>query len=96
MVSLSTIGGTLVDWTDPRKCYSAGLGMDAEKKNVNGDVHLDFAHDILERLEGNASSKLNISMTMKAYQPANKALQRKKRRSSFRCHSTNRCSCCAY
>ncbi|KAL2015987.1 hypothetical protein VTK56DRAFT_4476 [Thermocarpiscus australiensis] len=54
MVSLSTIGACLVDWTDPRKCYSAGSGSaDAEKKHVNADVHLDFAKDILERLSGN-------------------------------------------
>lgn len=57
MVSLSTIGACLVDWTDPRKCYTPGIAADAEKKNVNGDVHLDFAKDVLERLNGNSSSK---------------------------------------
>ena len=57
MVSLSTIGACLVDWTDPRKCYSPGVSADAlEKKNINGDVHLDFATDILERLSGSYSS----------------------------------------
>lgn len=56
MVSLSTIGACLVDWTDPRKCYTPGLPADAEKKNVNGDIHLDFAMAILDRLHGNASS----------------------------------------
>lgn len=55
MVSLSTIGACLVDWTDPRKCFTPGMPADAEKKNVNGDVHLDFAKAILERLYGNAS-----------------------------------------
>ncbi|KAL2128577.1 hypothetical protein VTI74DRAFT_9002 [Chaetomium olivicolor] len=56
MVSLSTIGACLVDWTDPRKCYnpsSGGALGEAEKKHVNADVHLDFANDILERLSGN-------------------------------------------
>ncbi|KAI0195892.1 ARM repeat-containing protein [Astrocystis sublimbata] len=58
MASLNTIGACLVDWTDPRKCYLPGLAMDAvERKNVNGDVHLDFAADVLERLEGNASKE---------------------------------------
>jgi condensin complex subunit 3 len=57
MVSLATIGACLVDWTDPRKCYSPGQSADAlEKKNVNGDVHLDFAKDILDRLDGNCTS----------------------------------------
>ncbi len=57
MVSLATIGACLVDWTDPRKCYAPGLSMDAEKKNVNGDVHLELARDILDRLDSNASSE---------------------------------------
>lgn len=58
MVSLSTIGACLVDWTDPRKCYSPDVGADAEKKtNVNGDVHLEFARNVLERLDSNCSSK---------------------------------------
>ncbi|KAM4062215.1 nuclear condensing complex subunit [Hirsutella rhossiliensis] len=55
MVSMTTIGACLVDWTDPRKCYSLGVQLDAEKKNVNGDVHLDFGRDILERLRSNIS-----------------------------------------
>jgi condensin complex subunit 3 len=61
MVSLNTIGAHLVDWTDPRKCYAAGdsmgLGDEVAKKTVNGDVHLDLARDILERLNSNATSK---------------------------------------
>lgn len=62
MVTLSTIGAHLVDWTDPRKCYVPGnqlsLTDETSKKAVNGDVHLDFARDILERLQSSASSKL--------------------------------------
>jgi condensin complex subunit 3 len=57
MATLNTIGACLVDWTDPRKCYQPGVSMDAEKKNVNGDGHLDFATAIIERLNGNMSSK---------------------------------------
>ncbi|KAH7140583.1 nuclear condensing complex subunit [Dactylonectria macrodidyma] len=57
MVSMTTIGACLVDWTDPRKCYSTTLILDNEKKAVNGDVHLDFAMDILERLRGNVSKE---------------------------------------
>ncbi|PTB66567.1 ARM repeat-containing protein [Trichoderma citrinoviride] len=55
MVSMTTIGACLVDWTDPRKCYSPELVLDGEKKNPKGDVHLDFACDILDRLRGNIS-----------------------------------------
>ncbi|KAH7323836.1 nuclear condensin-like protein complex subunit 3 [Rhexocercosporidium sp. MPI-PUGE-AT-0058] len=59
MVSLSTIGAHLIDWTDPRKCYVPGSQMTLEesaKKSVNGDVHLEFARDLLERL-GSAVSR---------------------------------------
>lgn len=56
MASLNTIGACLVDWTDPRKCYMPGVPMDSDRKNVNGDVHLDFAADILEKLNSNFSS----------------------------------------
>ncbi len=61
MVSLSTIGACLVDWTDPRKCFSpaAGAGgVGAAEKHVNADVHLEFARDVIERLGGNAPSKI--------------------------------------
>lgn len=57
MVSLTTIGACLVDWTDPRKCYDPNAGLDAEKKAPNGDVHLDFAGDILDKLHSNANSE---------------------------------------
>lgn len=61
MVSLATIGAHLVDWTDPRKCYAPGNDLlpldEAAKKAVNGDVHLDFARDILDRLNSNITSK---------------------------------------
>ncbi|KAK8017179.1 hypothetical protein PG991_008255 [Apiospora marii] len=57
MATLNAIGACLVDWTDPRKCYQPGYAMDAEKKNVNGDVHLDFASDILEKLNSNFSKE---------------------------------------
>ncbi|KAH9883887.1 condensin subunit Cnd3 [Xylariomycetidae sp. FL2044] len=57
MASLNTIGACLVDWTDPRKCFVPGMPMDADKKNVNGDVHLDFAADILEKLNSNFSKE---------------------------------------
>lgn len=59
MVGLSVIGAHLVDWTDPRKCYVPGNSMsiadEGAKKAVNGDVHLDLASDILERMN-NATS----------------------------------------
>ncbi|GAB1320751.1 chromosome condensation complex Condensin, subunit G [Madurella fahalii] len=71
MVSLSTIAACLVDWTDPRKCYTPGSGsLDAEKKFVNADVHLDFARDILERLSGNVpkeEKKITAALFGKLY-----------------------------
>jgi condensin complex subunit 3 len=61
MVSLATIGAHLVDWTDPRKCYVPGnqvtVGDEGAKKAVNGDVHLEFARDLLERLGSSISGK---------------------------------------
>ncbi|KAI1393233.1 condensin subunit Cnd3 [Hypoxylon trugodes] len=57
MASLTTIGACLVDWTDPRKCYTPGIPMDADRKNVNGDVHLDLARDILDKLSSNFSKE---------------------------------------
>ena len=57
MVSLTTIGACLVDWTDPRKCYTPNIITDADKKSVNGDVHLDFTRDVLEKIRGNGSSR---------------------------------------
>ena len=65
MVSLSAIGACLVDWTDPRKCYSPGISMDAEKKYVNGDVHLDLARDILERLNSNYTSTFSPAVPIR-------------------------------
>ncbi|RFU72251.1 condensin complex subunit 3 [Trichoderma arundinaceum] len=70
MVSMTTIGACLVDWTDPRKCYSTELLLDGEKRNAKGDVHLDFACDILERLRGNiskAEKKLVAGLLGKLY-----------------------------
>jgi condensin complex subunit 3 len=61
MVGISTIGAHLIDWTDPRKCYIPGnqltLGDEGAKKAVNGDVHLEFARDLLERLGSSISRK---------------------------------------
>ncbi|KXH29642.1 hypothetical protein CNYM01_11667 [Colletotrichum nymphaeae SA-01] len=57
MESLTTIGACLVDWTDPRKCFNPATGLDLEKKTVNGDIHLEFALDILDRLGGNLSKE---------------------------------------
>lgn len=66
MVSMGTIGAHLIDWTDPRKCYVPGSQMTLEesaKKAVNGDVHLEFARDLLERLGSGISRKLKFFFT---------------------------------
>jgi condensin complex subunit 3 len=93
MVSLSTIGACIVDWTDPRKCYSPGNVMDAEKKNVSADVHLDFAASILERLETSISSKfIHISHFLRKKTPLLTMLpQKRKRRPLHRCSAS--CTC---
>ncbi|KND91488.1 Condensin complex subunit 3 [Tolypocladium ophioglossoides CBS 100239] len=57
MVSMTAIGACLVDWTDPRKCYTPGVHPDSDKKTVNGDVHLDLGRDVLERLRTNISKE---------------------------------------
>ena len=63
MVSMTAIGACLVDWTDPRKCYNPDAGLDAEKKNVNGDVHLELALDIIDRLHSSMTSKFNCRLS---------------------------------
>lgn len=67
MVSMTTIGACLVDWTDPRKCYRPTSLLESDKKAVNGDVHLDFAMDILEKLQGNITSELTTCIDNYAY-----------------------------
>lgn len=61
MASMASIGACLVDWTDPRKCFTPGLGLEPEKKYVNGDVHLDLAAAILDKLNGNMSSTYSLT-----------------------------------
>lgn len=56
MASMSSIGACLVDWTDPRKCFTPGTALEPDKKHVNGDIHLDLASAILDKLNGNMSS----------------------------------------
>ncbi|OBT84466.1 hypothetical protein VE02_06450 [Pseudogymnoascus sp. 03VT05] len=64
MVSLSVIGAHLVDWTDPRKCYVPGNSMsladEGARKAVNGDVHLDLASDILDRMNNATKEEKKI------------------------------------
>lgn len=63
MVGISTIGAHLVDWTDPRKCYVPGYQLsltdEGKQKAVSGDVHLEFARDLLERLSSGITRKPN-------------------------------------
>lgn len=57
MISMPAIGACLVDWTDPRKAYNPTSLLDTEKKSIGGDVHLELALDILDRLHSNVTSK---------------------------------------
>lgn len=77
MVSMTAIGACLVDWTDPRKCYSPTSLLDTDKKLVNGDVHLEFAMDIIEKLSGNITSKLTYWSEKKAH--ANRSAEEEKK-----------------
>lgn len=77
MVSLATIGAQIVDWTDPRKCFVnrsqlSSSNETSKNKACDGDVHLQFAKDILVRLDSSITreekksiatllSKLHIS-----------------------------------
>jgi condensin complex subunit 3 len=81
MVSMTAIGACLVDWTDPRKCYSPTSLLDTDKKLVNGDVHLEFAMDIIEKLTGNITSRFTY-WSEERHMLIN--LQRRKRRLSPR------------
>ncbi|KAF1733393.1 Condensin complex subunit 3 [Beauveria bassiana] len=70
MVSMPAIGACLVDWTDPRKVYSPTSLLEAEKKSINGDVHLELALDIMDRLHSNVTKeekKLVAGLLSKIY-----------------------------
>lgn len=69
MVGLSIVGNMLVDWTDARKLVvqdeSTVSWDEAGKKEVralDGDIHLDLANSILERvIIHGCSSKLSLT-----------------------------------
>ncbi|KAJ4159328.1 uncharacterized protein LMH87_008233 [Akanthomyces muscarius] len=70
MVSMPAIGACLVDWTDPRKVYSPTSLLESEKKGINGDVHLELALDIMDRLHSNVTKeekKLVAGLLSKLY-----------------------------
>lgn len=57
MVGIGVVGNMLLDWTDARKLVvqdEDGLGWDEsgkrEAKAINGDVHLDLAVELLEKV----------------------------------------------
>jgi condensin complex subunit 3 len=93
MVSLGTIGAHLVDWTDPRKCYVPGDNLalvdESSKKAVNGDVHLDLARDILERLNTNITSKIRPNPSPMNITPTNHRYRRKENPSTSPCKATH-------
>jgi len=58
MVGLSVIIAHLVDWTDSRKLAAALSGLGAAGSNEDdGEVHLDWALELLEKILGVTSSK---------------------------------------
>ncbi|KAB8360845.1 hypothetical protein FH972_024579 [Carpinus fangiana] len=75
MVGMAVVISHLVDWTDGRKLAAAtnSLSEDAAK-DADGDVHLDVATEILEKVLGVCSKderKLYISMLGKLYITSN-------------------------
>lgn len=59
MVGIGAVGNMLVDWTDARKLViqdegsiSWGEAGKKEIKAVNGDIHLDLAENLLEKVMG--------------------------------------------
>ncbi|KAI9828456.1 MAG: hypothetical protein M1832_002884 [Thelocarpon impressellum] len=77
MVPLPVVAAQLVDWTDPRKLVVAGEAASwdemgrKESKGVNGDVHLDLAVEVLEKICSSGCSreerKILASMLGKLY-----------------------------
>ena len=66
MVGLSAVGNMLVDWTDARKLVvqdEAAFSWDEvgkkETKAVNGDIHLDLADNVLERVMTHSCSSMS-------------------------------------
>ncbi|CAD6584073.1 MAG: hypothetical protein ASARMPRED_001589 [Alectoria sarmentosa] len=64
MVGVNTVGNMLVDWTDARKLVvqdEAAISWDEvgkkEVKAINGDIHLDLAGSLLERVISHGCSK---------------------------------------
>jgi len=58
MVGLSVIIAHLVDWTDSRKLAAALSGLGSASSNEDdGEVHLDWALELLEKILGVTSSK---------------------------------------
>ena len=68
MIGLSDVGSILVDWTDPRKLVVPDVAAiswnEAGKKEVeavSGDIHLDLANSLLQRVMSHGCpSKLNL------------------------------------
>lgn len=67
MVGIGVVGNMLLDWTDARKLVvqgEDGLGWDEsgkrEAKAINGDIHLDLAVELLEKVMSHGcTSKLH-------------------------------------
>ena len=70
MVGISTVGNMLVDWTDARKLVvqdEATISWDEagrkEVKAVNGDIHLDLAESLLQRVMNHGCSSKESSIS---------------------------------
>ena len=68
MVGMSVVGGMLVDWTDARKLVVPDAAMvswneagNKESREVNGDIHLDLAAEVLEQAMSNGCTSKSLS-----------------------------------
>ena len=68
MVGLGVVGGMLVDWADARKLVvqdAASVSWDEagrkQVKEVNGDIHVELAETILEKVMSNSCSSMYLT-----------------------------------
>lgn len=88
MVGTAVVGNMLVDWTDARKLViqdKDSLGWDEAGKRkikaVNGDIHLDLAKTLLEKVMGHGCTSMSNLNTVQAFPNLR---QEKRRRLYFR------------
>lgn len=92
MVGLGVVGGMLVDWTDARKVVvqdAASVSWDEagrkQVKEVNGDIHIDLAEAILEKVMTHGCSSKYLAQLRGDCGDADSLSQKKRRNHSSPC-----------